>query len=256
MNNYDQSSSGINLELNCFYDSDQARRDFEEAFHVLQYSGYRQHSILVFTGFGEFDVSDFSFSDLENYNQKGITVKQLRAFCRDTLGLMWSDYAKLRKAELFELIESELYDSQSYQEFLQEYLSPNYLEYDTRGYCQGDYSEIIVPKKVLDNYINDKDSSIKTIDQFTETFQETFNRLCWDQPIYARLTVLEGSDREIELYLDEGLTDLYEWDKDQVMVYAKEQMKKFFDQALVTEKEKEYTLSWLEDSLSDTIDHR
>lgn len=232
-NNFDTSSTGVNLELYIDRDCDQAMRDFEESFHVLQYSGYRQHSILVFNGFGDQDVSDFSFTDLDNYDVEKVSVKEIfKAYLRyqfdkhdtlcfyseikstyENLGIDNISLNDLDQFELLKHIETEIYCDESYRDFLESNFDSNYLTFESRGYSQGDYSEIIVPKKVLDSYINNKTCVINSIEDFEKEFSDsTFDNLLWDQPIYARLEI-DGQD----FYFDEYMVDRYDYDKDTII---------------------------------------
>lgn len=66
----------------------------------------------------------------------------------------------------------------------------------TTGYSQGDYARVYIPKELKD---------IKGI-------QETIDHLFWDSPVYG---VIKINDEEI--YVDELLSDIYKWDKDEVL---------------------------------------
>lgn len=262
MNNFDQSSTGVNLNLLCFYDVDRARNDFEDAFHVLQYSGYRQNSILVFNGFGDQDVSNFSFTDLENYNIEKLTAKEIfKAFynwhystdidhdlkCGDLLGvkelLQELEISNLKNEDhksILEAIETHIYCDTSYKEFLQSTFECNYLTFESRGYCQGDYSEIVVPAKVYNSYIQNENSPINSIEDFEKAFSDsTFDNLLWDQPLYCRLGIeIEGNEEEF--YFDEYMKDQYNYDESEILGI----FEKHYDG-----EHKEYIKEWLEDNL-------
>lgn len=266
MNNYDQSSSGINLELNLSYDLDRARREFEESFHILQHSGYRTNSILVFNQYGNFDVSDFEFTDLDNYNYESLTTKEIfKALynsqyptnidndlkCSDFEGikelLVNLDVENLNsidQRELLESIETYLYCDESFKEFLQSTFECNYITLVSRGYCQGDYSEIIIPKIVLDSFIEGCEN-MGTPEQVGEALQETIDHLLWDQPLYARLEIeINGGTQEF--YFDEYMKDQYNYCEDELLSIFNEQY-----QGL----EKEYINSWLVDNLPTQPDY-
>lgn len=62
VNNFDQASNGLNLELTFERDEDLARMDFEDNFVRLDSGEF------VFTQYGNFDQSYFDLTDFENYN--------------------------------------------------------------------------------------------------------------------------------------------------------------------------------------------
>lgn len=225
MNNYDISSTGVNLELSVSWDNDLSRMYFDESFHVLQYSGYRQHSILVFNWFGNTDQSDFDFSDIENYTfTKSDLIEWLKeAFYTSELNDLSTCYfnkpfSKLSKNELLELIESEIYD---YQDEFKLRFTPTYQTIVSRGYCQGDYSEIIFTKSLLDKMREGLTScKDKTDQEIAEYFQDDIDHLLWDSPLYARLTI----DDE-EYYLDDFQNDHYSYDKEETIEHVKNTLK-------------------------------
>lgn len=262
MNNFDKSSSGVNLTLNCFHDTDRSRSDFEESFHILQHAGFRQHSVLVFNQFGNFDVSNFEFTDLDNYAITALTVKEIfKAYYNsqyptnidndlkasdlsDVKDLYFDlDCGSLRdldQAGLLECIETLLYCEESFQEFLQDTFNKNYTVLESRGYSQGDYSEIILTKELINDYIENFEG-LKTADQVAEFLQSTIDHLIWDAPIYARLEI-ETEQEEQEFYFDEYLTDVYNYDKETLL--------KIFNDNY-TGDHKVYISEWLADNLPD-----
>lgn len=166
MNNFNKSSSGVNLTLNCFYDTDRSRSEFEESFYILQHAGFRQHSVLVFNQFGNFDVTDFELTDLDNYDITALTVKDIfKAFYNSQYptnidnDLKAGDLSGIKdlyfdldcgslkdidQAGLLECIETQLYCDESFQEFLQNTFNKNYITLNSSGYSQGDYSKILM----------------------------------------------------------------------------------------------------------------
>jgi len=251
MNNFDQSSSGVNLELNISFDADRARREFEENFYILQYSDYRQTSVLVFNQFGNFDVIDFTLTDLSNYHIEELTAKQIfKAFYNYQYptdidhDLKCSDFASIKdllqnlqienlntldQSEILEAIETDLYCDSSFQEFLKDTFTCNYLTIDSRGYSQGDYSQIIIPAQVLKSY---KD---QTPEQIENNLQSVIDHLLWDQPLSARLTI----DDE-EFYIDEHLKNEYEYDQDEIKQILTDHLE---------HEQKDYILGWVNDNL-------
>lgn len=253
MNNFDQSSSGVNLELNISFDADRANHEFEESFHILQHNDYRQNSVLVFSLFGNFDVVDFTLTSLDNYKIEELTTKQIfKAFynyqyptnidhdlkCLDFNGikdllqnLQIENLNTIDQSEILEAIETDLYCDNSFQEFLKDTFTCNYLVMESRGYSQGDYSQIIIPFEVLESY---KD---QTLEQIENNLQDVIDHLLWDQPLYARLTI----DEE-EFYIDEHLKDYYEYDQDEIKQVLTDHLE---------HEQKEYIIDWVVDNMPD-----
>lgn len=249
MNNYDQSSVGVNLELNVLWDNDLSRIFFDESFHVLQYSGMRQHSILVFNWFGDTDQSDFDFNDIGNYTfTKSNLINLLKSqFDDEELNSLANQeenksFSRLDKQSLQYLVEYYVEDDVS--ELFQEYLTPNYQILTSRGYCQGDYSEVIFTKPLIDQMRSELTACKNMTDQqIAEYFQKDIDHLLWDSPLYARLTI----DDSEEIYLDEAMTDLYTWDKEKALGYVNKTL---------THENKAYILKWLDDNLPEQPEYR
>ena len=70
MNNFDQSSTGVNLELHCFYDSCVARQEFEEAFKIANHAvNYGKWGDL-------FDIADKYDIDIADYEPVNKSIKE------------------------------------------------------------------------------------------------------------------------------------------------------------------------------------
>ena len=238
-NNFDQSASGLNIELSVFRDTDLSQRDFDESFTRLN------DGVFLFTEFGNVS-DDFSFSDASNYQ---FTVKELRQAIKKDYDTELSQhyfskpFSKLTKAELIEFLDCLTYDGSEIAEFLQDNFTPLYDKIVTRGYSQGDYAEVIITpayKAYLAENGQEWDSEQE------RKISDLIDHLFWDAPIYARMEIGDN-----EYYLDELLADCYEYDKDQLMadfkrVYAKE----FSDSQLVI------VMEFLADNLPDYPDYQ
>tara|TARA_Y100000296_G_scaffold67255_1_gene79794 strand:+ start:649 stop:1458 length:810 start_codon:yes stop_codon:yes gene_type:complete len=262
MNNFDQSSTGVNLELHCFYDSCVARQEFEEAFKVLQYSGHRTVFTVLFCDFGGDCETDFDFNDLSNYAVEELTSKEIfKAFydlnyssnidhdlncgylsnIKELLAqLECENLGKVHQSILLKEIETYLGCNQSFRDFLQNTFECNYLTFHSRGHTQGDYAKIIVPKSVYKNYMQNGDSSLSSVEAFKKSFElSTFDNLLWNQPIYCKLNIEIDGHRE-EFYFDEYVKDLYNYDVDEII----EIFEKYY-----TRDHKEYIKDWLTNNL-------
>ena len=212
MNNFDQSSSGVNIEMSLGYNEDSSRIYFE----WFEESAARIRDGLWL--YGDHDRLMFKKSQLN----------------------------KMLKAELVELVEDcgQLYFAEGHtkQEIIEvlEFMSiyDYYKGLDTEGnlrttpyphpyvhltgYSQGDSVEVIM----LDQNLSDEDIAKSQVD---------LNQLFWDCPIYFELTV-EG-DVELELRNDDVFESPYEYDKDKVI------------EAVKAETTDQRVLTWLQDNL-------
>ena len=238
-NNFDQSATGLNIELSIFRDTDRSQMEFDESFTRLD------DGLFLFTEFG--NVSDnFSFSDASNYQ---FTVKELRQAIKKDYDTELSQhyfskpFSKLTKAELIEFLDCLTYDGSEIAEFLQDNFTPLYDKIVTRGHSQGDYAQVIITP-AYKAYLA---SNGKQWDSEQERkISDLIDHLFWDAPIYARMEIGDN-----EYYLDELLADPYEYDKDQLMidfkrVYAKE----FSDSQLFI------VMEFLADNLPDYPDYQ
>lgn len=92
----------------------------------------------------------------------------------------------------------------------------------TKGYSQGDYAKVYIPKELKDN----------------KGIQQTIDHLFWDSPVYG---IIKINDEEI--YVDELLSNVYEWNKEEVLSKLKSQ---------VSEKTYEY----LKNNLPEHLDYK
>ena len=231
----------VNIELSCTRDTDLSRFWFDETFKVLQYSSYRENSILVY-GAHLVDVSDFDLSDHENYNIK--SSKELILACLKADNL--TGYEEIRDCLHYIGTTSDtLYDvmlggteylgHDSIEEFLKDNFEPKFVTLESRGYSQGDYSEVIIPASVLKEF---PDHTLETIGSF---LQEEIDHLLWDAPVSCRVEI-----DNTELYLEDLLSDRYEWDKEDAIALFKTGM----DRAL-NKLQYKTLISFLRENLTD-----
>ena len=208
--NFDQASSGNNIELNCSYDVNASQAYFEENFTLL--SG--NSSSLVYDRFRGINIYsyglDIDLFDLKNWiipTNKELLNKirsnfygsssDLKDDCLEAFGKYPS---KMNKSELLELVENLF--SYDYQDFILNNFKFKHGIVSSRGYSQGDYVEVVYDKNVFKN-------------------EPDFDHELWDAPIYARLTV-NGT----EFYIDEHLEDSYNWDVTEIKKIIKDLINK------------------------------
>ena len=181
-NNFDKSSTGTDIELSCFYDTDLSRMYFEEEIEILQHSGYRNTSVGYFHGQG--DNSDTVKFIVKGERDKkiqfleGVTnfdVSEISSWDTDTL-----DSEILGNLEDINLINYAL-DKIESPEGLEIIPNKNIITLTTRGYCQGDYAKVLYCPEDLEKCWG---SPAKQ-----ESIQEQVNHLFWDSVIYCKFTI-------------------------------------------------------------------
>ena len=213
-NEFDQSSTGHDIELTVMLDGDIARIYFDENFEAIKGMGhgYGSTSRYWFTDMGQADDPGI-VADCINW--KAATAEDCKAFmldryCTGEYAEPESDIADM-VAEYYggDWIEAardaigggsgycsgiELYDAigNDFAE-LGGYFEIKYNVAKIRGYCQGEYAEVLYDPAI---WSGDFDPS------------EYFTHLFYDAPVYARIEV-DGED----CYIDELMADNYRWDK-------------------------------------------
>lgn len=224
--NYDQSSSGLNLELRCSYDSCIAQMDFRDAIEVLD----RGKDTFLFVGWGSMKASDFErtyklpqpkqlFKDYFKYTQEADISNCCLGQIKRVLGYL-KDYdctslREITSGDLLEAIKCDVRWADPVQEFLEEYYEPEFFELSTSGYCQGDYARVIIPKEVLIEYGHENPTQ-----EIADSFQKTIDHLFWDAPLYCRLDIND----EVEFDFTEYMEDTYDYDKDQLLEIAEKHL--------------------------------
>lgn len=212
-NNFDFSSCGINLDLSIFKDTDQSQRLFDESFKILQHAGYRTNTIAVYTDCGNFS-DEFSFSDPEEYSfTKAELIEAMKKsgiWDQESARYKGYNLYKDNKALLLEFAEDQCGGSADFADFLQENFTAKYETIVTRGHCQGDYAEVIIPSKTIVELEKRCGKPLQSI--INSWLSDHIDHLFWDAPVWARLEV-----NDQELYLDELIEDQYNYDKDQLL---------------------------------------
>lgn len=248
MNNFNSNSDNIDLELNVSWDNDLAQMYFDDSFTRVEHDGsslleenhnYRDVAVYLYNGGLELG---FELSDLENWDLKSGTIKSIKDWIKDNHSEYTEDlnhdsqqyfdkpFYKLDKMELIEFVENANTD---YTDFLKDVFTPTFKIYGIRGHCQGDYVEVIIPQKVINNHG----------EGFLDNIEEHLTNLFYNQPLYARLTI-EGL--EDDLYLDGFQEDRYTYDKGLIIKHVEKELQ---------HEQKEYIIKWLSDNLPKEPDY-
>ena len=103
------------------------------------------------------------------------------------------------------------------------WVEEKYPSIEVRGYSQWDYAKVYYNPECLNERF------------WAKEFREYLHHLFYDAPVYCRLQI----DGE-ELYFDEYMKNTYEYDKDDILHIARDNIK---------HDKKEYILQWLGDNL-------
>lgn len=239
MNNFDQSSSGVNLELTCHFSCDLSQIYFYECFMKADHikTRYGSNDVYHYIDYGNIGTIDPSSLDAYSYTKADLlsifngdeAMKEECAYYND------KPFSKCTKKDLVDYLESELPSDESY-ELYSKHLSPRFEVVEIRGYSQGDYAEIIVP----DHFWTD--AEIKKPADVQAYFEDMFTNLFYDTPLVCRLLV-DGD----EFHFDEYMNDVYRYDKEELLHIADH---------FITHDKKAYILEWLADNLPAYPDYK
>lgn len=215
LNNYDTSSTGVNIECTAYYDTHMSQIDFRENFTLLK--GYK-------TRFSGDDV--YFYTDNGNISDKGMTEYVIKGKVSDMKKLGEGVYVNIYRKEYKTLgdyksdLVSELFAEYGFRE-AQEIASKHNVTIShkndirvisVRGYSQGDYAEIWVDftecKRAWGNDANE------------DELRELFENLFYDAPIYATATV---DEKEYYYWDMPELKSKYHWDRDAWIAYVKKE---------------------------------
>ncbi len=251
MNNFYYSTSGVSLDLSCHFDVSMGQINFEENFTRCTDLGggsllndrFSKVELFIFTGgdnIGGFDLADKDFYHIKKVTNKqilksiidrfyGVFLEELKADCL----YYFSKYPyQMSKYELLELVENVY--NEDYQEFLNNTFDKKFEVIAIRGYCQGDYAEIIFTEELIKKY------NFEDKEKFLSLMGNHFTNLFYDQPLYCRL---EAGGQEYRL--DDFQNDQYTWDKAAVLEQASK---------IIEHDKKVYILEWLATNLPDQPD--
>lgn len=262
MNNFDKSSSGVNLECNCFSNQHASEEAYKSSLFTVQSENNRLPTIIAFKYSEDLDVSKLEKSFNINCSSKELfkyyfnyyfsidkdfslfselsKLKLLLCELKDHLGTKESlkniSIDDFKSAIFLDLFENK----KDFELFLSKHFEPTFVSIISQGYSQGDYVEVLFFKEVLDLIKTENPELSKLTDQeIANSFQEHIDNLCWDQIVYCDLYI-DG-----ELYqLDEFLSNMYKYDKKEIINGL---------QSSLEHQNLDYIIGWLDDNLPDFI---
>lgn len=187
-NNFDCSSTGLNIEVSACYDSGLSQITFDDMYYVVR-NNRREVSFVI----RRMDLEDnipTKVSEVGKFmsGKRGPMTKELMCEILNE----YSDYAydteSFTHKDLFECLQDIdikwLPDIiTDYREFFK--LKDGLTIYTTRGYCQGDVARILCKEETAKNY------------------WELLDHEMWDCPVYACITI-EGCEYN---YCEYGLDE-------------------------------------------------
>lgn len=244
MNNFDQSSTGINIEFSLFHDTYLSQERFQENFERDDHLQDHFH----FISYGENGVIDLL--SLDNYKfTKADFIKMMfhfenEEYIRDNYN---GSFSKATKADIIDYWDNYLstdFNASDLIEYYQENFKPSYEVLTVIGYCQGDQAYVIFSNESIKQY------DFKDRDTFLSNMAEYFCNLFFDAPIYGRLEIEVGNEVN-EIYIYELLKSEYEYDKDDLLKALKESnyLKDY------TQEQQVYIVEFLENELPDQPDY-
>ena len=231
INNFDQSSTGTNVEIILQYDTDhhEARESLDlMSDGIIFYSQYGEKSLdddTQVTLCGDtvreqkrlaikfitdhFFTCSFELLSFDNKREIAAHFKWYLSKGYSILDVIKDEYIAKDGVENVMRPNRQWGGSQYYTSEWHLYLENDIFEvnYDIteiRGYSQGDYHEVL--------YIIDKNLPATTNES---TMRDHFCNLLYDSPVYGRIEITGNGIIGIEeIYIDEYLDDRYRWDKD------------------------------------------
>lgn len=230
MNNFNFSTTGVNIEFSAQYDTELASMYFEDEFEVIG-SERGIATKLFYTAGGEHKFS----GSLEDYYvyPEGTNIREVLMQLFQWSGESAADFVDIidyvagvnsRKLSLDDINEVAKYvfGSEYLDEWLENVCESTLESIGVHGYCQGDYCKVYYHKeeKVNSGYLEN---------------------IVYGTPVSGVIEI----DNE-EYYIDEMLSNNYSWNKGEVLEYM---------QANIEHSKKDYIMEWLNENLPEYLDY-
>lgn len=218
MNNFNSSTSGVNLELSCFFDSHQSSYLFDENFTRIN------DDTFLFIDHGNFS-NEFDLSSLDNYDLSSCFVREIKQYFIEHVSDYKSDlnelaynyfekrFNQLLKNELLEILTNEL-DNDDLIDFLNDNFKAKFEKIIIQGYSQGDQVTVIFKHKDMKEY------NFDNRDIFINNMKNYIYNLFYDAPLFCKLTI-----DNIEFYFNDYIKNEYNYDKSELLSIASEHIK-------------------------------
>lgn len=236
--NFDSSSTGLDITLCAYYDTVGGRILFEECFTRLgDQLVYDEGNLSDFEKDYTFTIAELKSALLDQFTYY-TTLDQLKQDVKEFTGASWS---KVKKADLVGYAQNNLYEEKEWHRFCEKAgFKANFDIVISRGYCQGDYKEVIVPYAFWEAIGVPKPKCVQS------NLGTIIDHLLWDCPIHCRFTV-----NEEEFYIDQELKDVYNWDKSEALEIASKLIEGDY-----TQEQKAVILQFLASALPTELDYQ
>jgi len=200
-NNFNQSSSGVNIELFLGYDIELSQINFDDNFEPIK------DSFIFYKDFGNMKLNE----NLDYYFNIGNTKQNRKGLLRILNNLDYFSYYKLDAFNVENLIKEIIYGYELHQlEELDNLLIENHIKFTTNfecieisGYSQNAYNTVLVDKKQF------KEVNGIDFDFDSRVYRRRFKNYCYDSPLSCRAII---NNKE---YCSETLDEQYiEFDKE------------------------------------------
>lgn len=201
-NNYTKNANGLSVEASVYYDTYLSQHYYEENFSTLCTDRRCDASLLFYCDYGNIEVPT-CIGDVAII-EKNVSNYNLDCFAGEGYTINRGELMHLVKNTGIRRLEEALEDLVKLKE--------GYKIITSRGYCQGDCVDVLVPikqlTKVWGRVPDDKE------------LQDTIDHMLWDAPIYCSVTIEDETWDYSELDLDE-----YSYNKQKVIDKINEKSK-------------------------------
>jgi hypothetical protein len=200
-NNYTKNADGLSVEASVFYDTCLSRQYYEENFATLCTDSRCDASLLFYCDYGNLEVPTI-IGDVAVI-RKNVSNYDLTYFVEGYT---------CNRGELMNIVKNT--GVRRLEEALDDLvkLKDGYKIITSRGYCQGDCVDVLVPIKHLTKMWGRAPED--------KELREVIDHLLWDTPIYCSVTIEDETWEYSELDLDE-----YSYDKQKVIEKINEKSK-------------------------------
>ena len=193
-NNFDCSSSGLNIEVSAYYSSWGSQNIFEDTYKVVR-NRYSKRDMCIRVI--DFDILPEKLSDVGVFKtgKRGPIPKQIVCdmlneysdYCYDCQSFTYKElYDELKNIDVRYL--PRLMEDNEYQHYF--HLNKDLSLYGSSGYCQGDFTYVLCKYDTCKNY------------------HHLIDRELWDCPVWANVQIAG-----IDYRYDELMSDPYYWNK-------------------------------------------